>query len=149
MTIGEGKKELSDRYMDLYAYAFSLLRNKVDAEDVLHDALVETLSRSWLRNPYGYCLRTIRNNALTLLNEQGVYHQLKEDLVEGAPESTNKEEAMKVALSSLEPQLQELLKMHDVLEMSMLEISKETGLSLSNVKRMISKAHKILKRKLK
>lgn len=149
MTKDKSIELLTERYLELYSYAFSILQNRVDAEDTLHDALVETLSRTWVLNPYGYCVKTIKNKAIDLIRKRGTITQLMEGMAVQPTEEHKNEQTLQKMLASLPPPLQELVVMHDISEMTMREISEETGIGLSTVKKRINKAHKILRKKLK
>ena len=46
------KQMLADHYLDFYQMAYTLLHNKEDVEDAVHDALVDTMSQTrWSLTP--------------------------------------------------------------------------------------------------
>ncbi|MCQ2298228.1 MAG: sigma-70 family RNA polymerase sigma factor [Bacteroidales bacterium] len=149
MSDSKSLKILTDHYLELYDYAFSCLNSRVDAEDVLHDALAETLSRRWLHDPYAYCKKVVRNKSLKLLRDKETLTSLNEIRAEESEEestlSAELHEVMKEVLSQRE---QKLVEMHDMDSLTMREISEITGLNISNVKKLINQAHIKIRKKL-
>ena len=148
MTRAEGIKELTDHYLDLYSYAFSVLKNKADAEDAVQESLATTLSYPMLRNPYGFCVRVLQRRCVDLLRNKGTQQELKEiaDLGQNEPSEMAKRVAQLV--KKLPKETQRLLVMHDVEELSSREIAEKLGMTTSNVKKIIGKAHKKLRKQL-
>ena len=147
MKHDKGIEELTNRYLDLYRYAFSMLKNKADAEDVLHDAIATTLSYRNLKNPYGFCIRVVQYRSVDLLRKKGSIIELTENFSaanEEEDELCQKLIRLKDALSDRDKML---VEMHDMEGLSIREISKKTGIGESNIKRILIKIHKQMRKK--
>ena len=135
-------EELTNRYLDLYSYAYSMLKNKADAEDVLHDAISVTLSYPVLLNPYGFCVKVIKRRSVDLLRCKGMLLPLSEELPNEDEEESEYVSKMKEAMSQLDKRELMLVKLHDIEGLSVREISEDTGIGISNIKKILSNAHK-------
>ena len=55
------KQMLADHYLDFYQMAYTILHEEADVEDAVQDALTDTMSQPFVRDPYGYCCRVLKN----------------------------------------------------------------------------------------
>ena len=147
MKHDKGIDELTDRYLDLYRYAFSMLKNKADAEDVLHDAIAVTLSHRNLNNPYGYCIRTIKIMCVGLLRKKGSMIEISENISDRCEGDEDMYQKLMVLIEGLDKRERMLVEMHDMQGLSIREIAVKTKISESNIKKILIKVHKKLRKK--
>ena len=118
-------EEISNHYIDLYSYAFSMLKNKADAEDVLQEAIASTLSRSLL-NPYGYCVKVVKHKCVDLLRQKGTLCELSENMSDKGEDEKELEQVVKKLMGCLNDRERRLVELHDMDGLSMREIEQET-----------------------
>ena len=77
---------LADHYLDLYRMAFVLLQNEADVEDVVQEALAVTMSKTWVKDPYKYCLQVLYNQCYKMVKGKEYV------LVENMPETVEQDD---------------------------------------------------------
>ena len=149
MEHNNGIEEISEHYIVLYRYAYSMLKNKADAEDVLQEAIAVTLSYRRVINPYGFCVKVIKRKSMNLLRQKGMLCDLLISMGNDDEDLNDLKEEVRELMKCLDYREHKLIVMHDMEDMSMREISEETGIGLSNVKKIINNAHKKLRSRWK
>ena len=125
----------------LLGFAFGLVKNRSVAEDLVQETFLR-LHPLWaeIENPRGWIYRTLRNLALNHLRDHPAQSELREDSANApealAPEQLEQSEALgmvRLFLAEMPPEDRALIqfKYHD--ELKYQEISRRTGLSVSNV----------------
>ena len=144
------KQMLADHYLDLYRMAFVLLQNEADVEDVVQEALAVTMSKTWVKDPYKYCLQVLYNQCYKMVKG-------KEDvLVENMPETVEQDDdvderrlkmlwEMKNELPKSE---REVLDLYYVRGLTKGEIAKKKGLTIAIVKRLFNRGHNLLRTRM-
>jgi len=132
----------------IYAYALSILRNRQDAEDVLHDCFVSVwTSASGYRSedkPMAWLLTISRNLCYKRLREQKRTARLTDKEVLCA-ENTDPEQKLilESCLQQLSEQDQQILILHAVAGMKHRQIATYLDLPLATV---LSKYHRAIKK---
>lgn len=145
------KQILADHYLDFYRIAYSLLHNETDVEDVVQDALVETMSQPWVRDPFRYCAKVVTNNCIKLLKRNR--YVLTNNLPDIPDTSdTTKDEQMLKALWDLKDNLPD--RMREVFDLyyekgySKHEISRITNTPMPMVKKLLQKGYTRLRKQM-
>ena len=144
------KQILADHYLDFYQMAYSILGNETDVEDAVHDALVETMSKTFVNDPYRYCSKVLRNKCIRMLRRSK--YILTEHLPEIPDTGDGVDEARLKRLWGYKDNLPE--RMRTVFDLyyekglSHSEISEQTNISLSSLKKLFSKGYKRLREQM-
>lgn len=142
------RKNLTDRYLDLYQMAYDFLRVPTEAEDAVQEALARTLARPWLKDPYNYCCRVLRNYCVDALRENCRMVSIEEVDAYVADESLSGTSIETIAWSQKEglpPILRRIVDLHDIEGKSLEDVAEIMGMSTSNVKKLILVAHSQLR----
>lgn len=139
---------------DVYAYSFSMLKNKVLAEEIVQEVFLNIWLHRDRLNPdlsfKSYVFTITRNLTFNLISKVANSHKLKEevfyvsqksyspieDIIAEADYDLIKNKAMEL----LPPKRRIIFEMSRNKEMSYEEISKELNISVSTVKGQMSKA---------
>lgn len=152
-----------DIYEPLCRYAYSILRNMHDAEDVVQKTFCklwdqrESLNIQSSVNSYLY--RIVHNDCLNVIQQQTSHkeHNLNyfstinetEDSITDQIEVSELQQAIDKALSGLPPQCRRVFEMSRMEQLSYAEIAKQLNISTNTVENHISKALKLLRVELK
>lgn len=142
-------EEILEHYIDLYSYAFSMLKSKADAEDVLQEAIAQTLSYKAVINPYGFCMKVIKRRCIDLLRNKGTLIQLTDMEMHVDEDESDFSLEMKQVMKVLTARERDIVQRHDINGLSMREIAEDTEIGLSNIKKILSTAHKKMRSVLK
>jgi RNA polymerase sigma-70 factor (family 1) len=146
-----------DHYNELSNYAFSILRSREDAEDIVQDVYVKLWQNtpSVIETPQAkfYLLTAIRNNCISLLRKQsGKRFVQPEDVHLQAPVvEVSREPAKDIdslvgqALSLLPPQCLVVFKMSRFGKLTYAQIATELGISPKTVENQVGKALRIMR----
>ncbi|MBN1988524.1 MAG: RNA polymerase sigma-70 factor [Bacteroidales bacterium] len=157
--ISIGEKRLSFReifteyYPSLHHFAFKILKNKHDAEDVVQDAFIGI----WEKKPSfpntvsfrAYLYLTVRNKALDVLKKRNpIYLEtIPFEPIEQEVNSVVREEAFRLldeAIEKLPAKTRDVL-MLSLKGMSVKEVADELNISVNTVKTLKQRAYKFLK----
>lgn len=144
-------------YRKLYGVAFRLLENEADAQDLLQEAYLKLWDKrdtlGIIDNPEAFCTTLVRNMCLDLLRsshygwrKQKV--ELDDALPLAVPDNTALQEDVQLVQSlidELPPQQQQVMRLRDVQGCPYEEIEKLTGLSIANIRVILSRARKKLR----
>ncbi len=149
MRRNERLEQLTEHYLDLFGLAMSIVRDSDDAKDALQEAIAETMARfGHLRNPYAYCVKSLKNNCIDVLRRRQKMTQINNlDNLMSEPLHDLAAEVWK-AKEKLPKNVRALVELHDIEGYSMTELAVLTGVSLSTVKRLIAKAHNQIRNEL-
>lgn len=151
------EKLFREHYEPLANYAYSILKNKEDAEDIVQDVFVKVWQNTAqvIETPQVkfYLLTAIRNNAISLLRKQaGKRHvePLEEHLPadNGMPAHEPEQDIASMvekALALLPPQCAVIFKMSRFGKMTYQQIADELGLSIKTVENQVGKALRIMR----
>ena len=134
----------------VYSYALSILKNRYDAEDVLHDCFitVQTAAGNYRRQetPMAWLLTITRNLCLKQLRSQSRTISLYSDDLLVAPGSDPEEKLLiRSCMEDLSQEEQQIVILHAVAGFRHWEIARHLGLKIGTV---LSKYHRAI-RKLK
>lgn len=153
------EKIFRDHYDSLSNYAFSILRNKDDAEDVVQDVFIKI----WQNTPQVietpqvkfYLLTAVKNSCISFLRKQGrhVFVQPEDarlhTLPNDPPADKKKEKDVRVlvheALSLLPPQCAVVFKMSRFGKLTYQQIAGELDISVKTVENQVGKALRIMR----
>ncbi|MCR4659665.1 MAG: sigma-70 family RNA polymerase sigma factor [Bacteroidales bacterium] len=140
-------QKLSERYLDLFSLAMSIVQNSDDARDALQEAIATTLARPFTRDPYAFCRHALRNNCVDILRHRRRLAPIR-DIMKLTSE-TYPDEAAKEAWQlkdELPEQLRVMMELHDVEGYTYSDLAALTGRSISSIKRDIAYAHDKMRR---
>ena len=145
----------------LYRIAFALLNNADDAEDILQDTYYKLWSRraelTNILQPEAFCVRLLKNLCLDFLrkprnrsdNEPAELMQITtETTPEDELESKEKIEQIEALIERLPEKQRIVIRMRGSGDCSFEEIEAATGESAENVRVLLSRARKSLKKML-
>ena len=156
--------DLVNRFsLKMYAYAYRILRNQQEAEDVVQEIFmrlwkmnarldsynsVEALAMTMIRN---YCIDTLRKAK----NENEI--NILPDVTDSSPEVSPYENMVRnenkrllsEIIEKLPDQLKNLVRMHDLEGISYEEISESEGMNINTLRVNISRARKMIKDEFK
>lgn len=161
MAAGDGAafKELYEQTASaVYGFALSILKNKHDAEDVMHDAFIKVYTAAVTYKPMGkplaWMLTIVRNLCYTKMRSGGVCEDISEyeDLVSaGNHDSVLDKMILQEALSKLDFEERQIVVLHSLTGLKHREIAEilelPTGTVLSKYNRSIKKLRKQLEEK--
>jgi len=161
MAAGDGAafKELYEQTASaVYGFALSILKNKHDAEDVMHDAFIKVYTAAVTYKPMGkplaWILTIVRNLCYTRIRTGGVCEDISEyeDLVStGDSDSVLDKMILQEALSKLDFEERQIVVLHSLTGLKHREIAEilelPTGTVLSKYNRSIKKLKKHLEEK--
>jgi RNA polymerase sigma-70 factor (ECF subfamily) len=146
-----------EHYNTLANYAYSILKNKENAEDVVQDVFVKL----WQNNPEVvntpqvkfYLLTATKNNCISLLRRQSgkTFVQVEESQLPGmADEPARRQERdipaiINQALSTLPPQCLAIFKLSRFGKLTYQQIADELGLSVKTVENQMGKALRLMR----
>lgn len=146
-----------EHYNTLANYAYSILKNKENAEDVVQDVFVKL----WQNNPEVlntpqvkfYLLTATKNNCISLLRRQSgkTFVQVEESRLpamadEPAPSSEQDIPTLiNQALSTLPPQCLAIFKLSRFGKLTYQQIADELGLSVKTVENQMGKALRLMR----
>jgi len=150
-------------YDPLCRYAYSILRDMNDAEDVVQKTFCklwdqrETLNIQSSVNSYLY--RIIHNDCLNTIHQQTSHQEhnlnylstMNKDVNSTIEhiESSDLQKAIDIALAGLPPQCRRVFEMSRIEQLSYAEIAAQLNISTNTVENHISKALKLLRVELK
>lgn len=152
------EEEFKDTVMPLgakmYGCAASILGDREDALDAVQDALTTLWDKRNLLNraesKEAYCIATVRNSSLKIIRKKGADNltiQLNEDLAitsRDNPDAVEDLKIVKLGISSLGENQRKILLLRSMSGLTHEEISKTMGISLQNVRTILSRARKSL-----
>lgn len=147
-----------EQYSSLANYAYSVLRNKEDAEDVVQEVFI----RIWQNNPAVlkdpkvkfYLLTAIKNGCISHLRKQATkktvsYEEIHPATVADTTATNDKKEVtaavINEALSLLPPQCLVVFKLSRFGKLTYQEIAEELNISVKTVENQVGKALKIMR----
>lgn len=150
-------------YEPLCRYAYSILRNMPDSEDVVQKTFCKlwdqrkTLTIQSSINSYLY--RIVHNDCMNVIHQQtnhnehnlNYYSTINEtdDSVSAQIEVSELQQAIDKALAGLPPQCRRVFEMSRMDQLSYAEIAKQLNISTNTVENHVSKALKLLRVELK
>ncbi len=134
--------------------AMAVLGDREDASDCLQDCLLALWNRrdelERVDNVKAYCLRTIRNCALSMLRRTNRLETVIPEIIESLDPETRLEHKDRLAkvmahIESLPESQREVIRMSAILGLSNDDVAKMSGQSPGNVRTLLSRARKRLK----
>lgn len=140
----------------MYKTAFSILHNKFDAEDAVHEAFLRVIKnilkfRSYKCNEnVSYLVIIVRGISLNMINKRNNSAELPDNLpdvssVEEITENKISYENVKNNIEKLTPALKDIATLFFVEEMSAQEISELLDVNINTVRSSVHRAKNILK----
>ncbi len=155
VKLGQGDNEaLAGLYektrTPVYAFAFSILKNHTDAEDVLQDTYIRLYHAAGSYRPEGkpmaYILTVARNLCYQRLREHSRWPEELSEELEGLPEAATVEDRMllRACLDRLSDGERQVVTLHAIAGLRHREIASLLGMSLSGVLSRYTRAiHKL------
>lgn len=134
--------------------AMAVLGDREDASDCLQDCLLALWNRrdelEHVDNVKAYCLRTVRNCALSMLRRANRLETVIPEIIESLDPETRLEhkdrlEKVMAHIETLPGPQREVIRMSAVLGLSNDDVAKMSGQSPGNVRTLLSRARKRLK----
>jgi RNA polymerase sigma-70 factor (ECF subfamily) len=149
--------------MKMYGYAYSILRNQQEAEDVVQEIFlklwklntrldsynsIEALAMTMIRN---YCIDTLRKAK----NESD--HNMTHEVIDTRPDISPYENMVRnenkrlltELIDRLPEQLSKLIRLHDLDGLSYEEIAGSEGMNINTIRVSISRARKMIRDEFK
>ena len=134
--------------------AMAVLGDREEASDCLQDCLLALWNRrdelERVDNVKAYCLRTVRNCALSMLRRANRLETIIPEIIESLDPETRLEhkdrlEKVMAHIETLPGPQREVIRMSAVLGLSNDDVAKMSGQSAGNVRTLLSRARKRLK----
>lgn len=134
--------------------AMAVLGDREDVSDCLQDCLLALWNRrdelEHVDNVKAYCLRTVRNCALSMLRRANRLENVIPEIIESLDPETRLEhkdrlEKVMAHIETLPGPQREVIRMSAVLGLSNDDVAKMSGQSPGNVRTLLSRARKRLK----
>lgn len=134
--------------------AMAVLGDREDASDCLQDCMMALWNRrdelEHIDNVKAYCLRTVRNCALSMLRRTNRLETVIPEIFESLDPETRLEhkdrlEKVMAHIETLPGPQREVIRMSAVLGLSNDDVAKMSGQSAGNVRTLLSRARKRLK----
>lgn len=143
------RQQLVDHYLDFYAVAYSLLKNDEDAREAVQEALVRTLTRPFLKDACGYCVKVINNLCTDTYRRRQRLVEMEETMLVSNPEEEELFRLVAAKKSELPEMARRVLELHYEDGYTIKEISDMLQVNASKLKRILASATVELKEKLK
>lgn len=130
------------------------------AADVVQDTFVKLWQLRWrlglMKEVQGYCMKTLHNRCIDILRQQKRLNTAKttdleiEDprLADMSNDTDELYRRLEKSIASLSPQQQKLIEMKYVKQLNIHEIAEQTGLSITNITTLLSRAYSTLRQKM-
>lgn len=154
MTEAEFRNIVMPHHRIMTGVAMAILGNVDDVHDCLQDSLTALWTRRReLRDVVSieaYCIRTVRNNALTMLRQQRRMDSAMPEIVERLNPETmleNRDRLAKVlaGIESLPDMQRNVVKLSTMTGLPPDDVARMSGLSPGNVRTILSRARKQLR----
>lgn len=154
MTEAEFRNTVMPHHRAMTGVAMAILGNVDDVRDCLQDSLTALWTRrKELRDVVSveaYCIRTVRNNALSMLRQQRRLDSAMPEIVERLNPETmleNRDRLAKVlaGIESLPDVQRNVVKLSTMTGLPPDDVAKMSGLSPGNVRTILSRARKQLR----
>ncbi|MDE5664403.1 sigma-70 family RNA polymerase sigma factor [uncultured Duncaniella sp.] len=138
----------------LYGQALRMLRDPIEAEDVVQDIYVRLWERRseliGIDNPQAYAVTMLKNRCLNLVNSKRFTEDLEGLQIANEPLSDSLELRDRVGavmnlIGELPDRQRQVIVMHDVDGCPKEEIERVTGLSADNVRQLLSRARRFIR----
>ena len=149
------EKLFKDHYEALANYAFSILRNKDDAEDIVQDVFIKLWQNSpdVIHTPQVkfYLLTAVKNGCISFLRKQAGKKFVQPDNLQLATNEESRDHSIDPAklageaISSLPAQCAVVFKMSRFGKLTYGQIARELGISVKTVENQVGKALRIMR----
>lgn len=140
----------------LYGQALRMLRDPLEAEDIVQDVYVRLWERrselSGVDNPQAYAVTMLKNRCLNRLNSQrfteaidSMQFESESDMPSDQVELRDRVGAVMNLIEELPDRQRQVILMHDVDGYPNEEIERVTGLSADNVRQLLSRARRFIR----
>ena len=144
----------------MYRLALRILKNKVDAEDMVQDSLLKLWNKRQMledvRNLKSFSMTIVRNACIDFIRKQKPQsNQIDQLESNGATtperqlEVSDQLQKIKELIQQLNPQQRELIQLRDIEGLDFEEISEITGYSVNNSRVILSRARKEIRKQMK
>ncbi|MBP3762663.1 MAG: sigma-70 family RNA polymerase sigma factor [Bacteroidales bacterium] len=148
MKRAQKRQILVDHYLDFYSVAVAMLKDDDDAKDAVQEALVRTLVRAGVDDPLRYCMRTVRHLCIDTLRRKKRLHSLDGMELVADVEQEELLDILREKKKNLSRTERALLELHYEEGFTLAEMAAITGMSLSNMKRVIAVAKTKMKEEI-
>ena len=158
MTEEEFRNIVMPHHRAMAGIASTILGNREDVRDCLQEALVSLWTQRHrlkeIENVEGYCIRTIRNTALSMLRRQRCLDDAIPEIAERMNPETmleNKDRLAKVmdGIESLPDVQKQVVKLSTIEDLPPDDVAERQGISPVYVRQILSRARKRLRNILK
>jgi len=142
------RRQLQDCYLDFFSVAIAMLRDEQDARDAVQEALTRTLTKLYVKDPCGFCMRTLKHLCLDLQHHRNRMVGIEEGMLTVDPEREEMIELVRRKKEELSDVARTVLELHDEDDYTMSEIAGMLGISPATVKRILRSAREEMRKKL-
>jgi RNA polymerase sigma factor (sigma-70 family) len=139
---------LAGRYIDFFRISVGIVKNDDEARDIVQEAIIKTLGKENVDDVCKYCAMAVKNMSLNLIKGRKMFLPLNEEILSTDYEYERMLRIVGEKRDELPDRLREVVELHDEDDYTLKEVSEMTGASVSTVKRMLDKAHSILREKI-
>ena len=142
------RQQLQDHYLDFFSVAMSMLRDEQDARDAVQESLTRTMLKFHLKDPCGYCMRTLKHRCLDMLHHRNRMVEIDETMLTVDPEREELINLVRQKKEELSEMARTVLELHDEDGYTMGEVAGMLQVSPSTVKRILANARYEMRKKL-
>ncbi len=143
----------------MYRLALRILRNEEDAKDILQDSLIKLWDKrkvlGSIKSHKSFALTIIRNACIDLIRKRKPETNHQENLERSDGLNPEKQldisdqlQRVKQIISQLNEQKRELIQLRDIEELDYDEISEITGLTINNIRVILSRTRKEIRQRM-
>lgn len=148
MNRADKRQLLADHYLDFYSLAMAMLHDEDDACDAVQEAIVSTLTRTVTTDPVRYCFQTLRHEAVNIMRRRMKVCELKENDSMEDPEREELLAYVGTVYEKLPKRMRTMVQLYDIDGYTFVEVAKIMRSSKTTVRRIIEKAHEIMRIKI-
>ena len=148
MKRAEKEQLLVDHYLDFFSVAMAILQDEDEARDVVQEAVTQTLVRMYVNDVCGYCARVTRNMSIKTLERKRRRVNIDDVMLVTDYEHDRLLKLVAEKKEELSEVAKAVVELHDEDGYTLSEVAGMMRMSVSTVKRLLSRAHYELRKKL-
>jgi len=160
MQQSQFKNEILIHKDQMYRLALRILRNKEDAKDIVQDSLVKLWNKREvlgnIKSLKSFALTIVRNACIDLIRKRKPETNQQDHLERSDGLNPEKQldvsdqlQRVKQIINQLNKQQRELIQLRDIEELDYEEMSEITGLTVNNIRVILSRTRKEIRQRMK